>query len=154
MTNDPVQESRPDLHALVYVSTAAHRLSEAEIDLLLQKARARNEKERVTGVLLYSDGNFMQYLEGPTEGMATIYSVIKSDPLHYGIIELLREPIRAREFSDWYMAYRPFSNGGFSNETEDDKRLLDKLSPANGTSSASHMIMTKFWNKGRGQLNF
>lgn len=58
-----------DLQSLVYVSTASHHLSDAEISHLLGRARARNAHELVTGVLLYSHGNFMQYLEGPRAGM-------------------------------------------------------------------------------------
>ena len=75
------------LHALVYVSTARHRLSLDEIDHLLERARVRNEREGVTGVLLYNDGNFMQYLEGPAAGMSVVYAAIQRDALHAGLIE-------------------------------------------------------------------
>ena len=140
-----------DLYALVYVSNAVRRLTDAEIDTILLKARARNETLGVTGVLLYSDGNFMQYLEGSADALAKIYTAIKASPLHQGIIELLRERIQAREFSDWSMGYRKVTRAGAAAPADQTQSLVAKLSPANGPSSAAHMLLTKFWNRGLGQ---
>jgi Sensors of blue-light using FAD len=95
-----------DLQAIVYVSAATHLLAPAEIDHLLRRARERNAEAGVTGLLLYSDGSFMQYIEGPRDELQCIYAIILKDPLHHHIEELLVEPIAAREFADWSMAYR------------------------------------------------
>jgi Sensors of blue-light using FAD len=140
-----------DLHALVYVSNAVRRLTDDEIASFLVKARARNEKLGVTGVLLYSDGNFMQYLEGSAQALAEIYPAIKASPLHQGIIELLRERIQSREFADWSMGYRKVTRAGAAAPFNETQSLLAKLSPPNGPSSAAHMLLTKFWNRGLGQ---
>jgi Sensors of blue-light using FAD len=51
--------------AIVYVSMAAHQLSLHELKHLQERAQQRNVQQDVTGVLLYSEGAFMQYLEGP-----------------------------------------------------------------------------------------
>ena len=137
-----------DLQALVYVSTAAHHLSEAEIGHLLDRARERNAKAQVTGVLLYSHGNFMQYLEGPRAGVASVYEHIVADRLHHGIIELVREPIAAREFSDWTMAFRSISAFGLSSPDKFDDLFLAKIDPAAAAPSVTHSLLLKFWNKG------
>jgi len=138
-----------DLQALVYVSTASHHLSEAEISHLLDRARARNAKEEVTGVLLYSHGNFMQYLEGPSAGVARVYGHIVADRLHHGIIELVREPIPAREFMDWTMAFRSISSYGMSSPDKFDRLFMAKIDPAAAAPSVTHSLLWKFWNKGR-----
>jgi hypothetical protein len=138
-----------ELQALVYVSTASHQLSEAEISHLLDRARTRNAQEQVTGVLLYSHGNFMQYLEGPGAGVARVYEHIVADPLHHGIIELVREPIPAREFSDWTMAFRSISAFGMSSPGMFDERFIAKIDPAAAAPSVTHSLLWKFWNKGR-----
>lgn len=138
-----------ELQALVYVSTAAHHLSEAEIGHLLDRARERNAKEQVTGVLLYSHGNFMQYLEGPRAGVARIYEHIVADRLHHGIIELVREPIAVREFSDWTMAFRSISAFGLSSPDKFDDLFIAKIDPAAAAPSVTHSLLLKFWNKGR-----
>jgi hypothetical protein len=138
-----------DLQALVYVSTASHHLSEAEISHLLDRARERNAKEQVTGVLLYSHGNFMQYLEGPRAGVARVYEHIVADRLHHGIIELVREPIPTREFADWTMAFRSISAFGMSSPDTFDKLFIAKIDPAVAARSMTHSLLLKFWNKGR-----
>lgn len=140
--------SRPDLEALVYVSTAMHLLSVAEIDHLMERARARNLQEGVTGVLLYSHGNFMQYLEGSASTLTKIFDIIKADPLHRNIIELLHEPILSRAFGEWSMAFRSISAFGMSMPPQLDAAFSAQQSPAVRSSSASHKLLWNFWNKG------
>lgn len=137
-----------ELQALVYVSTAAHQLSETEIGHLLDRARERNAKEHVTGLLLYSHGNFMQYLEGPRAGVTRVYEHILADRLHHGIIELVREPIAAREFSDWTMAFRSISAFGLSSPEKFDDLFIAKIDPVAAAPSVTHSLLLKFWNKG------
>lgn len=139
-----------ELHALVYVSNAVRQLTDVEIAALLAKARPRNQALGVTGMLLYADGNFMQYLEGPAEALATIYASIKASPLHQGVIELLREKIQAREFADWSMGYRKVTRAGAAAVTDDSQPRLTAPSPAGGPASAGRMLLTKFWNRGTG----
>jgi hypothetical protein len=138
----------PDLHALVYVSTASRALSQAELEHLLKRARERNEQQGVTGVLLYSHGNFMQYLEGTAAGLAKIYDVIKTDPLHHGIIELLSEPIDKREFAEWSMAFRSISAYGMSHPAHLGTIFENSGGATGGRPSASYVLLAKFWNKG------
>ena len=145
--------SRPakDLLGLVYVSSANHWLSPAELQHLLERARERNVLEGITGVLLYSYGNFMQYLEGPAEGVARVYDSIRADPMHSGIIELLRGPIRAREFDDWAMGFRDISAFGVSDPPGIDDVFAGESADdaADGPAgSAAHGLLSRFWNKG------
>jgi len=153
----PEQEGPPtgpeptvsDLHALLYVSSAAHLLAPAEIEHLLDRARARNVREQVTGVLLYSHGNFMQYIEGPAAGIATVYQAIKADRLHHGIIELMREPIAEREFADWTMAFRSVSAFGMSSPETFDRLFVPMIDPAVAKPTGMRRLLWQFWNKGR-----
>lgn len=136
------------LYALVYASTAQHAPTRAELDRLLERARDRNARLGVTGLLLYSSLNFMQYLEGPAEGMHEVFECIKADPLHHGIIELLREPIREREFPDWQMGFRSISGFGTVSPPEVDAVFIARLEPGGPPPSAAQLMLSKFWNKG------
>jgi hypothetical protein len=136
------------LHALVYVSTATHSLSENELSHLLDRARTRNSQEGVTGVLLYSHRNFIQYLEGPAAGLEKVYAVIKADPQHQGIIELMREPIESREFLDWSMAFRNISAFGLASPPGIYTVFEAAGSAGMRPASAGHVFLSKFWNKG------
>ena len=93
------------LHAVAYVSSAVQLPSRQVLDDLLERSRSRNALESVTGLLLYSDGNFMQYIEGPRGGIDAIFASIGRDPLHHSIIELLNDPVVSREFPGWSMAF-------------------------------------------------
>jgi hypothetical protein len=95
------------LHAIVYVSTAVRLLTPPELDELLAQARQRNAAAGVSGLLLYNDGNFMQYIEGPPGPLQEIYGSIERDPRHRGIIELMNEPVATREFEGWSMGFTP-----------------------------------------------
>lgn len=137
-----------DLQSLVYVSEATRSLSTAELNHLLERARARNAQQGVTGVLLYAHGNFMQYLEGPAEGLLKVYEIIRADPQHHGIIELLQEPIQSREFSDWPMAFRDISAYGASSPANIDAILSAARAAGTPGASGARTLLTKFWHKG------
>jgi hypothetical protein len=91
---------------LVYVSAATHLLPKEELVALMQKCSARNAQSELTGLLLYKDGNIMQVLEGPEQNVETVFERIKKDPRHKSLMVLLKEPIPARNFPTWGMAFR------------------------------------------------
>jgi Sensors of blue-light using FAD len=141
----------PGLHALTYVSEARQLLSRPQIDHLLERARERNAQEALTGVLLYTNGLFMQYLEGPETGLLKIWAVIQADPLHHRIDAQPIERIWIREFSQWSMAFRS-GNGayGMSHPMHLDKLLSGRLSQYGQSTSESIRGLLDFWNEYRG----
>lgn len=143
----PADGSR--LYAIVYISTAARLLSEQEIERLGAGAKARNAEHAVTGVLLHSNGAFMQYLEGPAPGLSHVYSFIKTDPLHYGVIDLIREPVQAREFPDWSMAVRDVGALGQSAAAQQYALLSGQPFALPHPPSAARELLLGFWGRGR-----
>lgn len=138
-----------DLYSIVYVSTAAREVPLNELMRLLDGARRRNAQEQVTGVLLYADKSFMQYLEGPAEGLSRVYEAIKTHPLHYGLIDLVREPIAAREFAEWSMAFHLAGAFGRSSPQAQDELLVQRLAAAARPKSLACELLSKFWQRGR-----
>jgi len=137
-----------DLHALIYVSTAVRQPTQADLDRLIARARVRNLEQGVTGLLLCAHGNFMQYLEGGEAGMATVYAAIQADPLHRGLVELLREPIQERVFEEWAMGFRSISAFGVANPVQLDRVFRARVDPELCTPKAAHTLLWNFWNKG------
>lgn len=90
---------------LIYSSTAICDFPEAELLGLLEKARARNGRLNVTGMLLYTDRSFFQVLEGERTAIEVLFADILQDPRHSQIVTIIREPIRKRAFSEWTMGY-------------------------------------------------
>jgi hypothetical protein len=140
------------LSAIVYVSTAARPLSHDELKHLQIRAQQRNLQESVTGVLLYSGGTFMQYLEGPPTGLARVYDIIKTDPTHYGVIDLVREPIAQRGFPEWSMAFRVIGPTGRASDTPQAEVLTHRLGSPEGPLSAGRKQLLKFWSRGRSSV--
>lgn len=94
------------MYMLVYVSSATKLFSDEELHELLSISRKNNSARDITGLLLYKDGNFMQFLEGPKEQVVALVEKIKHDRRHGGIIVMLQEEHERREFEDWSMAFR------------------------------------------------
>lgn len=89
--------------SLTYQSRATHRPTVADLRELEWKAKARNQALGVTGMLLYDKGRFFQTLEGPPEGLKTLWDSISTDRRHSDIEILSEHMIPARLFGAWRM---------------------------------------------------
>jgi hypothetical protein len=90
----------------VYVSTAAHPLTEEELLALLETSRRNNARDDITGLLLYKDGSFMQFLEGPRDAVCELLETIRHDVRHRNMIVLFQQEHPVREFPEWSMAFQ------------------------------------------------
>ena len=109
------------LISLIYVSSALGQMDNQEILDILKVSRQNNEREQITGMLLFKGGNFMQVLEGPEEMVLARYERIRKDARHKDVNLLNVTPIQEREFSKWEM--------GFSNLDGVDAKTLPGYSP-------------------------
>lgn len=91
---------------LIYISTAKRLLNDHELTEILNVSRTNNEKNNITGVLLYNEGTFIQFLEGPSDALNATYEAILNDEQHKNVIKLITAPITTRNFSDWTMGFR------------------------------------------------
>ncbi|MES2061018.1 MAG: BLUF domain-containing protein [Bacteroidota bacterium] len=90
---------------IVYVSTAVKLLDDDQLLNILASSRKNNNELNVTGVLLYSEGTFIQALEGDNNDIDFIFSKIEKDLRHKNMITLINEQISQRSFSDWSMGF-------------------------------------------------
>lgn len=95
-----------NLYTLVYISSATDLFSESQLDSLLIKSRENNSKLNITGILVYSEGNFIQAIEGKQEDLDFLFNKISLDPRHKSIFKLYQNPIPERMFSEWSMGLR------------------------------------------------
>jgi len=93
------------MHAIAYVSAASWNLRHEQIDHIVSESRRLNALHGVTGVLLYCDGNFMQYLEGEVDAVVATFARIRASESHYQLSELMNQPILEREFPDWSLGF-------------------------------------------------
>jgi len=76
------------LHAFAYVSTAKEGLDVPDLDALLADATAFNRMAGVTGVLMFDGTCFLQYIEGPRDGVASVHARILNARRHGSVAEL------------------------------------------------------------------
>ncbi len=93
------------IFSLVYVSSASRLLEDVELEAILRVSRRNNQRDEITGMLLYKGGNIMQVLEGPEEKVLALVDTLRHDPRHYGLQILLRNQIAERQFNQWAMAF-------------------------------------------------
>jgi len=93
------------LYSLIYRSQASRAVHEVTLTSLVRKARLYNQQARITGLLLYAKGQFLQVLEGPEPVLSDLYARINDDPRHYDVRTLAYGPIELRSFGRWPMAY-------------------------------------------------
>jgi hypothetical protein len=73
------------------------------LERLLRKAQERNRRESLTGLLIYDQGSYFQWLEGPPASLARVWDAIRRDPTHRDAQILREQPIPKRFFEDWDM---------------------------------------------------
>lgn len=95
---------------IVYVSTAKKLLSEEELLALLTVSRTKNKLNKITGMLLYSGGTFMQVIEGEMTDIERLFKTIELDNRHKNIIKLINGTTEKRNFADWSMAFASVNN--------------------------------------------
>jgi len=136
-----------DLHGIAYVSTATAAMTVAELEALLLEIRQLNEVHAITGVLLYSDGNFMQYIEGPAQPLQAAYARIGASRRHTDIIEIFNRPVRARTFSGWHMGFaQPARSELMALSTAQWQTATDEISDADA-SAPGLLLLKGFWER-------
>lgn len=88
---------------LLYASRALPAVDHEELVAILRKSKANNPKVGITGVLCFSEGIFMQALEGGRNAVSALYNRIANDTRHKDVVLLSYEEIAERRFAGWSM---------------------------------------------------
>jgi len=113
------------IYKLIYLSSETEFFNEHELLTILEKSIKNNKKKGITGVLLYSGGNFIQLLEGPKTEVESLFSSVCKDKRHNNIIRLLAEYSDTRDFPDWKMGFRKITPSMAEQKITGFSRLLD-----------------------------
>ncbi len=110
----PESCSPVSLSVVVYSSRAVAPLSPHELQRLTVGSQQRNSRDGITGLMLYDEGRFYQWLEGPPDKLDRLFRAIRSDPRHTDIEVLGSFPARARRFGGWTMELVTSGKAAFS----------------------------------------
>lgn len=121
---------RQPVFVLAYRSRPVTTPTPAELDLLLRKAQQRNRLEGLTGLLIYDQGCFFQWLEGPKHGLLRVWDSIRRDARHTDFKILRQQSATARFFGGWDMRLARRTRGEIDRvltAMEGPQELLTKL---------------------------
>lgn len=75
---------------------------------LMRECQVRNAHNNITGLLLYQQGFFLQYLEGPPDQVRTVFARIGQDHRHEDVELISEEVLMERRFPHWTMFFRDY----------------------------------------------
>jgi hypothetical protein len=88
-----------------YLSQAKLGLVLADIEAIVDWSRNYNRQHQITGLLLYSDGRFVQVVEGEETAVRALFARIQQDARHQQVVTLSEGPGPQRWFAEWSMAW-------------------------------------------------
>ncbi|MGZ2385416.1 BLUF domain-containing protein [Rhizobium leguminosarum] len=97
------------IYRLVYYSrnhiASDEAIFAANVEAILAKSRANNQRDEITGALLFNAGCFAQVLEGPLDRIEAAFERIQQDERHGDVSLLALDPIHHRSFPNWAMGF-------------------------------------------------
>jgi hypothetical protein len=88
---------------LMYASRAVSTVNQEALQVILRQCKARNPTAGITGVLCYSEGLYLQVLEGGRSAVNALYNRIAADPRHSQVELMSYCEIGERRFAGWSM---------------------------------------------------
>lgn len=120
--------------------------------LLIDIFQKNNLLYNITGILLYNEGNVIQYIEGDKHNVVKLFNNILNDNKHTRIIKLLQNKINIRNFPNWAMSFvncnnnntyksyfNNFMNISYNTDLTNDKKINTLL------TLFKNLSLGKFW---------
>jgi hypothetical protein len=79
---------------------------EETLEDMLIHFRKNNEAWQITGMMLFSEGTFLQVLKGEDKDIDALVKKIKKDQRHHSVIQLETKKIETRIFPKWSMGFK------------------------------------------------
>ena len=92
-------------YQIIYSSEATIPMQSHDLEELLDRARSSNAIHGISGALVYSDGMFLQILEGESGKLQALMAKILKDVRHEAVTILREGEVPSAQFSSWGMAY-------------------------------------------------
>ena len=88
------------IRCLIYCSVVSSSWSSIQFDELTRETRANNDPHEVAQLLVYTNGRFIQLLEGQADAVAQAYERITADPRHHSVTTILSRDAPERLFPE------------------------------------------------------
>jgi len=98
------------IKTICYISDSNNEESTNSLNELYSKAKNNNNKNNITGILIYSNYNFLQVLEGEEKMVDAIFKKIRHDSRHKNIFNVINTTIEQRIFEDYNFGFTIINN--------------------------------------------
>lgn len=118
---------------MIYRSTGSDSLKESDVLDILRSSQTRNQRDRVSGLLIYQAPQFVQMIEGPEAEVRSLYDRISNDPRHTDIELIIRQEVEQAAMPTWAMGYfssQTIGTGGASDPFVFDKAQIRAICEA------------------------
>ena len=92
------------LYKIIYSSEQTRPISKEDLVEIISKSKRNNQRDHITGCLLFHEPYFAQVLEGVSSDLMNLVSRLNSDPRHKNMKISQMIAINKRVFGDWYMS--------------------------------------------------
>jgi hypothetical protein len=116
-------------YAISYVSSVNPNLTEDDIHELLKYTRNRNNDIGITGILLFSDGNFFQVLEGKKSLIKSLLLRIIEDERHNNVMIIFEKEVYQTKFDEYQSDFISLDSCFQSENIELYLSQIEKLNP-------------------------
>jgi hypothetical protein len=117
-------------------------LSESDIQKALDYSENWNNSHNITGILLYSQGNFFQVLEGEELLLKDLFKRIKADQRHHNIITIFQKDIPNVTFDGYQTDFISLDDRFSDTKIDTYLTQVSLLNPA--IQSSVKYILNKF----------
>ena len=125
-----------------YVSTLNSETDLNEVKSLFDFVSIRNAEMKLTGVLFFSDNNFLQILEGDFDTVGGLFDKIEKDNMHHDVIKIIDEDETKRMFDNYFFGFLTVTSS-------EDKQWMNfflekECEPQNKSQKVVVELMKKF----------
>jgi len=108
------------MHTIIYTSEATPSMDSQKLDLnkICEAAVRNNNKNNITGVLLFHNNHFLQVLEGNLGTISSLVDKISADSRHSNLEIIYNNSLEKRNYPNWEMQLFDLSDSSkFSSAT-------------------------------------
>lgn len=137
------------IYRILFHSRASFRMKEEEVFKILSKSKVNNKKAGLTGILLYVNGHFMEFLEGEERVVKAMFKKINQDPRHDDSKIVLQGVSPNRLFDGWNLAYKAHTVQDLKDIQEANQPdYFDLTQELVKDSDIAFSFLRQFYNKG------
>jgi len=97
---------------LAWSSVPSSLFSTARLNEIIAPSRRNNERNHISGMLMFTGAHFLGVLEGDDRDLSKLWLSLERDPRHSALVRIGEERCGERWFPEWLMAYMDHADVG------------------------------------------